>query len=420
MLKQWVQKLLTDLARAVIRRHQPVIIGITGSVGKTSARDAIFAVVETSFTARKPYKNLNNEFGLPLSILGEDSPGRNPLAWLLVFTKGLIAWLFGPFPKVLVLEMGIDRPGDMDYLLSIAKPDISVVTSIGLSHYEFFKTMDVVAREKGKIVEVLPSEATAILNADNDQTSALVNRTKAKVLKYGLRQPADIKVEIKQENLIEPASTTLNFTIGEKNFEVVVPVVGEAHISALTSAVAVGVALNIHHDAIKQGLQNYRPVPGRLNVLSGIKGSVLIDDTYNSAPESARVALELLSRHPAKNKIAVLGDMLELGDESESAHLSLGQLVAELKLTRLMSYGASAKLIADGAIGKGMDASDVEVFSDQEALAKQLLGLLNSDTAVLIKGSQGVRMEKITKELLAKPMTASTVLCRQYGKWLDS
>lgn len=420
MFKLWVQKSLAGVARAILAKYRPKIIGITGSVGKTSARDAIFAVVQTSYRARKPHKNFNNEFGLPFAILGEDSPGRNPVHWLGLWVRALKTLWFGPFPQVLVLEMGVDRPGDMDYLLSIAKPDIAVVTSIGLSHYEFFKTYDAVLAEKGKLVEALSPAGTAVLNADNERAKSLMNKTKARVICYSTRSATDVSTELQSEQLSTPASSTLKIHAPNRQLTATVPVIGEAHISALTSAIAVATILDIDDDALLAGLQSYRPVPGRLNILNGIKGTTLIDDTYNASPESAAVALALLARHPAKHKIAVLGDMLELGSESVEAHREIGHLVAQLKVDQLLAFGPESKLLADTAIQSGMQPQSASHFTNQDDLIEALLKLLQPGTAVLIKGSQGMRLEKVTKELLAEPMTASHVLCRQYGKWLSS
>lgn len=419
-MKQFVSAWLAKLARAVIQKHKPIIIGITGSVGKTSARDAIYAVVSAKYSARKPKKNFNNEVGLPLAVLGEDSPGTDPIGWTLIFIHGLKVLLFGPFPKVLVLEMGIDRPGDMDYLLSIAKPHISVVTNIGISHYEFFKSMATVAKEKGKIVEVLGTGDIAVLDADNAMALAQRDKAAGKVLTYGLAKNADVRYEIRDEVLTIPPRTDFLVEYQGVREKLSIPVVGKPYILAASAGVAVGVALEMKTHDIKEGLSKFQPVPGRMNLIAGIKSCVLIDDTYNSAPDSAEEALKVLQRHPYAHKIAVLGDMLELGDESLEAHRRIGKLVAEIKPNQLITVGSYSRILAQAARDGGMSSHDVHSFDDSTAAASYLLKVLPSNSAVLIKGSQGVRLEKITKELMREPMRAPDLLCRQYGRWLNS
>ncbi len=167
MLKQQIQNSLAFLARHIITKYHPKVIGITGSVGKTSAKEAIYHVVSQRYRTRRPLKNFNNEFGLPLTIIGSNSPGRNVFGWLVVLAKGAGLLLFGQrFPEVLVLEMGIDRVGDMEHLTSIARPDIAVITSIGTSHYEFFRDLETLEQEKGKLAEALTEQGVLVVNGD--------------------------------------------------------------------------------------------------------------------------------------------------------------------------------------------------------------------------------------------------------------
>ncbi len=419
-MKHFVAKWLASLARQLIAKHHPQIIGITGSVGKTSTRDAIYAVVSTAFSARKGTKNLNNEFGLPLAVIGSDSPGRNIFGWFGVFLKAYWQLWFGSFPKILVLEMGVDRPNDMDYLLSIARPNVAVITNIGISHYEFFGSEAAVANEKGKLVTAVPSSGAVVVNADNVGANNLRERASAKVIGYGFNPASEVRIQIKSELFQVPVQSELEVHTPTQNFSAQVHAIGIPHLASCGAAVAVGLYLGLSIEKIQSGLKKYKPVPGRLNVLNGIKRTIVIDDSYNASPDSVREALEILRRMPHHDKVAVLGDMLELGEQSQTAHEDIGKMVASFQLSQLVTVGRGGQIIAEAAKAAGMPSEHINSFPSSDIAAAHVRDSLIPESAVLVKGSQGVRMEKISKELLADPMSASNVLPRQYGKWLES
>jgi UDP-N-acetylmuramoyl-tripeptide--D-alanyl-D-alanine ligase len=418
-MRQFVAKRLAILARQLIAKHKPKIIGIGGSVGKTSARDAIYAVVSTAFWARKGHENYNNELGLPLAILGQKSPGRSAFGWAMLILKGYFSLWFGSFPKVLVLEMGVDKPNDMDYLLSIAKPDIAVITNIGISHYEFFGSTEAVANEEGKLAQAVSSHGAVILNADNAVAYAQRAKTNAKVVSYGFSDKSDVRLQIETEKFVVPVETKLTVHTSTQDFSVTVPAIGLPHIYSCGSAVAVGLYLGLSIENIQTGLRAYKPVPGRLNLINGIRKTLIIDDSYNAAPDSMNEALQILTRLPHQHKVAILGDMLELGDLTESAHKQIGAKVGEMKIDKLITVGSLGQIIAEAARIAGMDAEKIVSFADSRAASDYIRRELIPESAILIKGSQGVRMERISKELLAEPMNASNLLPRQYGSWLD-
>jgi UDP-N-acetylmuramoyl-tripeptide--D-alanyl-D-alanine ligase len=421
-MEKQLKDLLAYLSRRILRQYKPTIIGITGSVGKTSAKEAIFCVVSQKYSARRGLKNFNNEFGFPFAILGVDSPGKNPFLWIVLIAKALALIIFNlEFPKVLILEYGIDRPGDMAHLLSIARPNIAIITNIGLSHASYFKDFAALENEKGKLVAGVLPGGTIILNADNPQALNQKAKTKEKVLLYGLNDPADIKIFDVRENLRDaPAgiSTTFSVKTPSKEFKCAIKTLGQPHVFSAAAAIAVGEVLNIDADLIVKGLKNYKPVPGRLNVISGIKKTIIIDDTYNAAPDSTKAALELLSRFPSPIKVAILGDMLELGALSEQKHLEIGKMAAGMNLQRLVTVGPQGKLIADGAKEAGMNSGKIISFDLSTQALNAVQNLLEPGDVILIKGSQGMRMEKITKEIMAEPMRAQELLCRQNEKWL--
>lgn len=425
-MKNFVQRWLANLSRQILAKHKPKIIGITGSVGKTSTRDAIYAVVSTAFSVRKGEKNFNNEFGLPFAILGVSGPERNIFKWLMVFVKGYFTLWFGSYPKVLILEMGVDKSGDMDYLLSIAKPDIAVLTNIGIAHYEFFKTSQAVAEEKGKLIEALNysnQNGIAILNADNDivkQQAVKAAGKGAKVITYGFAEDSDVRVRITLEQLSVPALTEIEVITHYNSFTATVKAVGVPHLSSVAAAVAVGLNLNISQEDIIKGLKNYKPVAGRLNFIAGIKKTTIIDDSYNASPDSVKQALSILARAPQSKKVVILGDMLELGELSEQAHKQIGELVAQLNPDRFFAVGNLANLMLDGAVSAGFPEIKTTWIENSELAHGIIRDQIEPESIILVKGSQGMRMEKISKELLLDPMSATNVLPRQYGAWLDS
>ena len=418
-MQKILQNILAALSKKVLQKYKPTIVGITGSVGKTSAKEAIFAVISDTFFSRKPEKNYNNEFGLPLTILGSESGGKNPFAWLWILTKACVLVIFPvSYPQVLILEMGVDKPGDMAHLLAIAKPNIGVITAVGISHYEFFKTAEAVAEEKGKLAQALTASDTLIVNADDAGALAQTRKTTAKIFSYGLTSGNVCLSNIKQIFSAATAKTDFLATTPKGQFEASIQAVGQTHLSAAASAIAIAEVLGMPAAEIVEGLKNYRAFPGRLNVLAGIQNTILIDDTYNSAPDSVKVALGLLTSLTPQVKIAILGDMLELGNLAQQEHLAIGRLIAQAKLKILVTIGPLAKIIAAGAINAGMPKEAIVSFDNTADALPKIQNVIIAGAAVLIKGSQGIRMEKITQVLLQNPASAPTVLCRQYGKWL--
>jgi UDP-N-acetylmuramyl pentapeptide synthase len=413
-----IEPFLAFYSRRILAKYKPIVIGITGSVGKTSTRAAVFSVVGQKYRAYTPPKNLNDKIGLPMGIIGMDSPGRSFWGWMKVFWRAKTLWILPrKYPEVLVLEYGIDRVGEMDQLLKIAKPNIGVITSIGISHYEFFKSAEVIEQEKGKLVEVLSVDATAVINADNEIALRQREKTEAAVISYG--HAGGVRLTNTEETLTDAPATVLHITTPTREFSARIAAVGETHRSSCMAAVAVAEALQIETDLIQKGLAAYRPVPGRLNVFGGLKRSVVIDDTYNAAPDSMHEALELLARFPGGHKIAVLGDMRELGALSDDAHKAVGTQVAGISPSHLVTVGAGGKIIAEAAVAAGYSDEQVESFDTSDEARLTVQALMREGSVVLVKGSQFVRMEKISKEIMAEPMRAEELLCRQYGKWLN-
>lgn len=413
-----VEPALAFFARRILAKYKPKVVGITGSVGKTSTRAAVFSVLSQRFNAYTPPKNLNDKIGLPLGIIGMDSPGKSLMGWLRVFGRAATLLLFTrKYPEVLVLEYGIDRVGEMDELVHIAAADVAVLTSIGFSHYEFFTDIETVTREKGRLLEALSPRGIAILNGNDPRVLAQVAKVKGATITFG-KPESTVSLLNSQESYGENPATTLHVKTPRFSRSFQLSALGSPHIHAVLAAVAVAEALEVEESIIAKGLSLYRPVPGRLNIITGLRRSWIIDDTYNASPDSTHEALELLGRFSGQHKIAVLGDMLELGSVSDAEHGAIGTQVAALGVTHLVTVGSSGKLIADAAEAAGLPEERIISFDTSAEAAVTVQELIREGSVVLVKGSQGMRMERITKEIMAEPMRAAQLLCRQYGKWL--
>lgn len=425
-MKSIATRFVSSLARAVLRRYAPVIVGVTGSVGKTSTKEAIFTVLQTKERVRRSIKSFNNELGVPLTIIGADAPGRSPARWIGIIFRacGLLLRHLPAYPNVLVLEYGADHPGDVAKLLKLAPCLIGVLTAVGHTHTEFFGSVENVLEEKAKLIRALPADGFAVLNADDERVLSLRGTTKARVITFGFHASANVH------------ATQPTFAHGE-NGEVVgvecsftyegtvVPVtlhgiLGRHQVYAPLAAAAVGLARGMNLIAIGKALAQFQPLPGRMRLLVGIKNTSIIDDTYNSSPMAAVAALDTLAKLPSTGKkIAVLGDMAELGEYSEEGHATVGEHCARLHLNMLVVVGAEAKQILRAAKSSGMSSEKTFAFDFAQEAAKFIQEKMEPHDAVLIKGSQRMRMERAVKELMAEPEQAKELLVRQDPRWLE-
>ncbi len=430
MLRTLLHSLLKFFSKRIIKKYHPDVIGITGSIGKSSAKEAIAAVLEKKFNIRKSQKNYNNEVGVPLTIIGvEKSPGRSILGWLEVFLKATNLLLIKNinYPEILVLEMGADKPGDIPYLVDIAPCKIGVLTYISHAHTEAFKTIKKIAQEKRVIISHLQRDGFAVLNFDNELVMQNSNTTKAEIATYGFKDGADFRAT--DVNIIVDEKTSwptgLNFKLNFKGN--IVPVflpgtIAEHIIPSALSAIAVGNILGVNMLDSVHALRDLQPLAGHMRIIDGIKNTLLIDDTYNSSPEPTKSALITLSKiniPEGSKRIAVLADMLELGPETEDTHREVGFKVAELGIDFLVTVGEASKHTAIAAREAGLDDNQIVSFAESVSAGKFLQEKLHRGDVALIKGSQGLRMEKIVKEVMAEPMDAPNLLVRQTKEWLS-
>jgi len=430
MLLKILQKLLARLAKLTIKKYKPMIVGITGSVGKSSTKEAIFVVLADYFSCRRNMGNYNNELGAPLTVLGYRSAGKNFVGWLKIFSQSFKNLIFSKddfYPKVLVLEMAADRMGDIEYLTRITPPNTGVVTAISPAHTEFLGGLENIVKEKGILISKLPSNGWAILNADDDKTMSMKDRTRAKIITFGLSEQADVRaieVSLDQEVIGEDILIKgLRFKVNYAGSLVPIflpGVVARSQIYAVLAAVAVGVTFNLNLIEITESLKKYQPLPGRMSLISGIENSYIIDDTYNSSPLAVQLALETLKEikiRPQSKKWVVLGDMKELGFLSQQSHYEVGKMVGRLGFDYLIAVGRESGEIARGANQFGLDKEKIFNFEKTEAVAEFLKDKLRKGDIILVKGSQAMRMEKIVEKIMSEPRRAKSVLVRQGEEW---
>lgn len=422
--------LLANLARKQIAAHQPHVVAVTGSVGKTSTRTAITHALSARFRVRTAKKNYNNEIGVPLAILGETSPGRNAWEWVKILAHN---WKEEDMPEYLVLEYGADKQGDIAHLCSIAKPEVAVITAVSPVHVANYPSLDALIEEKASLGDAVDENGLVVLNMDNEYTRNLKNRYRARVVTYGMHHPADIRAENVEfftrkdgDGRFMPGEqfarlTATIITTAERAEICLTDCISETVLSSALAAIAVaqfyGVPLA---DAVHALEKQTRPVSGRLNPIPGIRGSLILDDSYNAAPASVMAALDVLPAFtPGETRdryIAVLGDMAELGTHSEEEHRKVGRRVAEVA-NLFLAVGPNMRIAADEAIAAGMNRDAVEWFKDSTEAGRYLDHHVQGGDIVLIKGSQSMRMERAVKDIMAEPLKAEELLVRQESKW---
>lgn len=350
------------------------VIGITGSVGKSTTKELVAEVLSTRSRTLKNPGNLNNEIGLPLTILR-----------------------LGSGYEYAVLEMGFYVPGEIALLCDISLPQVGVVTNIGTVHAERAGSKEEIARGKAELVQALPADGTAILNFDDPYVRAMAEKTKAKVLFYGMDPHANLWADEVSSDGLNGISFDLHYQSEE--FHLSVPLIGQHSVHTVLRATAVGLVEGMNWGEIIYGLTHSRNQL-RLVTVTTASGAMLLDDSYNASPESTLAALNLLEDLDGR-KIAVLGDMLELGPYEEEGHQKVGIRAAEI-VSELITLGPRGLMIAEGARSAGLAASRIHSFQDIDEVVTHLRSVLSRGDVVLIKGSHGMRMDRIVTALEAE------------------
>ncbi|MHB9145177.1 MAG: UDP-N-acetylmuramoyl-tripeptide--D-alanyl-D-alanine ligase [Symbiobacteriia bacterium] len=373
------------------------VTAVTGSVGKTTTKDLTAAVLAQGFRLLKTEGNLNTEIGLPLTLLR-----------------------LTPAAQAAVLEMGMRGPGQIEYLASLAEPRVGVITNIGRTHLELLGSEENIMRAKAELVAALPQDGFAVLNNDDPWTPAVAEHTRARIIRYGWERGAGMAgepgavsgprprpdVTAADVRGLGPAGTSFRLVTPAGAADLLLPLPGRHNIANALAAAAVGHAWGLSPEQIAAGLAAARISDKRLNVIE--VGSVtVINDTYNASPVSTRAALEVLAGFQAGRRLAVLGNMLELGEYAAAGHREVGEAAARLGVDRLVCVGDLAANIAVGACAAGLPAEHVTAVPDNQAAAAALAGLVRPGDAVLVKGSRGMAMEQIVAALEQQWGTAS-------------
>lgn len=424
-LRDLFAMILAMLARATVRKYRPTVVMVTGSVGKTSTKDAAAAALGSRRYVRASEKSYNSEFGVPLTILGAANPWVSVRGWSRVFLEGVLLLVTkNHYPDTLVLEVGADRPGDLMRILRIATPDAVIVTKLPdvPVHVEAYPTPGAVREEEFTPAFALSPGDPLILCADDPHAEALAAPLSADVITYGFSEKADVRI-LEDMPLVEEGSLVgmraVLRILDTDHVLIVRGAVGRPQLLAPAAGIALAVSLGMPIADALESTQKYVPPPGRGRIIAGSNGTTLIDDTYNASPVAVCEALDSLalatSALPGSRAVAVLGDMLELGRYSREEHERVGQYAAG-RASALIVVGVRSRNLGEAAVAAGLPEGAVYFAADSHAAAELLPSLVRPSDVVLLKGSQSVRMERVVERLLNDPADA-VKLVRQEGQW---
>lgn len=369
-------RFLQDLAKLIRQNKNIPVIGVTGSTGKTTTKDMLFNILEQKLNTLKTEANHNNELGLPLTLCGLNKDH-----------------------EALVVEMGMRGLGQIAFLSKIAQPTHGIITNIGQVHAELLGSQEKIAQAKGELLEFLPSTGTVFLNLENrGLLEPWLKNSRAAIKWFGLDQNANIFASNIRFRGEEGSQFTVNYEGETQEIELNLP--GEHNILNALSAIGIGRSLNLSWDNIQKGLTSVNLTAMRLQVEKLAQGAKIINDTYNANPASMAAAVRVLGGMSGTRKIAVLGDMYELGIYEEEGHKSVGKLVFEEKTDLLLAIGKLGKLIGLGAIEAGMSETNVKIFAENKEALDYLQEEIKAGDIILVKGSRGMKMETIVEGLL--------------------
>lgn len=422
-LKKIVVWILALEARFVLYRYKPEVVAVTGSVGKTGTKDAIYSVLKSVKKVRKSEKSFNSEVGVPLTVLGLPNAWSSLFGWAENIADGLLLMLFKQeYPEWLVLEVGADHPGDIASLARWFRPATVVLTRFPEVpvHVEFFGSREAVIEEKRHLRRALRENGTLIVNADDELLVEEPVGPLQRRLTYGFGAHADVRASrplVRYEKGV-PQGISCTVTFQDHSHELYLKdTLGTHQLYALLAGITVGVSEGMTLEHTIDALEGHAAPPGRMRILAGVEGSVLIDDTYNSSPIAAGAAVEALGKLKCSGRrIAVLGDMMELGEFSVEEHQKLGRAVAAYADV-FVSVGVRMKAAAAAARAAGMSEDTVAVLPDSRKAAEALRDIVGKGDVVLLKGSQSTRMERAVEALLRNPGIDKSLLVRQDVEW---
>ncbi len=409
IFKKIIVEIISFESRLVLKKYKPFIIAVTGSVGKTSTKDAIYTALSSTYNVRKSEKSFNSELGVPLTILGCPNGWSSLIIWLKNIFHGIELIIFNnEYPKYLILEVGADRPGDIKNLTDWLHPDISIITRIGKvsAHVEYFTNPEELLKEKSYLAKGLKKGGILVLSSDDEIVSSIKTDQAGEIIHFGLDTNAkNITFAYDNEKVIGMSMTIV--VDGQEKMIQTKGVVGTHHVYPLIVAAIVAKKVGIGLETSIKALETHISPRGRMNVLKGKNNITILDDTYNSSPDAVYSALQTLKEINAKRKVAILGDMLELGKYAVEAHVKVGEIAKQ----------SAVLVISVGLRSRGMNAH--HHFNTSIEAAEKVPALLRDGDIVLVKGSQGIRMERIVKVLLDPSIDSANVLVRQEKEWLN-
>lgn len=376
---------LQVLAQSVRRSWGRAVVGVTGSTGKTTTKELIAALLATKYSVHKSSGNLNNQYGVPLTLLALE-----------------------PDHEVAVVEMAMSGPGEIGRLAEIAEPETGVVTNVAPVHLEFFDSVDAIARAKRELIEHLKSPATAVLNRDDPRVRRFRDGFDGRVVTFGLGEGADFRA---LDLAIEPShgedDMGMRFRVAspawDAEFQMALP--GRHNVENALAAIATASVFEVPVESMVEALGNFKPIGQRSEVLRLPGPVVIINDCYNSNPRALEQMLETLAGWPrATRRILVAGEMLELGPTSPELHRQTGRKGAQVGIDWLIAVQGNARFILEGAIQAGLPAVRTRFFPDAERAGKFCRGLIEPGDVVLVKGSRGVHLERVVETLQALPV----------------
>ena len=378
---------LQVLASWLRQQLDPTVVGITGSLGKTSTKELSATLLGIRYNVHATPGNLNNQWGLPLSLLGLE-----------------------PSHQVMVAEMAMSRANEISSLTAIANPSIGVITNVAPTHMENFADLAAVAHAKGELAQELPASGTLIVNADDPRTDAMPKKLAphvTHVVRFGREASADVRAT----NLVPNSGGWMfDLHIGStlRNIDLRLP--GSAGVSNFLAAAATAHALEVSIDEIAGKATQLEPLPNR-GAIHRTGSITLMDESYNASPLAVHIALETFAALPtAGRRIAVLGDMLEMGDWTDQVHRDAGRKAAEIDVDFLLVVGACAGLMAEGAIATGMTQETIHAFDTAEEAASWLAPRLQHGDTVLVKGSRAVHLERVAQAVTTAPVLSNGIV----------
>jgi Alr-MurF fusion protein len=391
------QAALQRWARYILRRYGTEVIGVTGSTGKTTTKEAVAHVLGAAFPLFKNPGNWNGRYGLPIA-LGHLRPEH----------------------ELAVLEMASDSRGEIADLSAMAPPRVGIVTTVQPAHVDVFGDLETIAREKAALVRALPAEGITFLNADDPRVRAMAEQTSAEVLLFGFAEDADLRasdVRVTTEGThFQLHLSPLYGSRLEQPIPLFTPLLGRHAIYPALAAIAAGLHYGVAMEEIVGRLASLERVPGRLNLLPGLNGSLILDDTYNASPLAMVAALDVLAALPARRRVALFGDMAELGEFAQEGHALVGRHAAPI-VDALVTRGEQARGIAQAAERAGLDSSQITVTYTAEDATRAAGAALEEGTVLLVKGGMTARLERVVAALLTHPERDTQHLVRQSVAW---